>query len=528
MLSADAIVALKHSRLRGPLLLSAASAVFLVAVWFDASPLLRGPEPYPPEWQWPFRDARSLEVGWVALACSAGLLSLLVLSGLRPFVRSPRRAAAALLVAAALLGVGLQFGLVALEKDRSAVVTLTRRTIDRWHTGYYGVAISPLASDPAEFLRRHADILARLSGKLEHVPTRPPGAVLYYRGVLAICDSFPPLTRGLLGVMQRAGLEVNPQERSKRASQIATALLSPLLLMLLGAATCWPVAILARTAGVGPLGAARIGILWCCLPGPTLLVPQMDQLLTFLTAMAVALLSVSLARSRDRFAIPALAAGLFGGLAVFVSYGGAVHVAFGGLIALALSLGRAAAARSTLRVLALSVAAAVAVTAFPMLFGHHPIDSFRTAMSTHFGAYTLRRSYRLWLFFNLWDLAVFMSIPVALLGVHRVAGSLRELRYRGWWGLGAAVQRAQLATGLLLLLLDASGVVRGEIGRSWMPIMPFLLVVATIRARDPASGREGDANAQTGLAAGPPMPGTATLGVLLLAHCWVLRLCWGL
>jgi hypothetical protein len=515
-------------RLWGLLFLLVVSIGFLLAVWFDVSPLLRGPEPYPPEWQWPFRAGRSLEVGWLGLVSSLGLLSLLVISGLELAGKSPRGAAVLLLAGATLLGLGLQVGLVALEEDRSAVVTLTRRTMDRWHTGYYGVAVSPLASDPAAFLRNHADILATLSGKMEHVPTRPPGAVLYYRGVLAICEASPPLTRGLLGIMQRAGLEVPAREGSRAASRLATALLGPLLLMLLGAAACWPVAILARTAGIGPLEAARAGVLWCALPGPTLLVPQMDQLLTFLTAMAVALLSVSLARSGRGFKTTALAAGLFGGLAVFVSYGGAIHVTFGGLIALALFVDRPAAARSVLPVLALSVAAALAFTALPMLVGHDPIESFRTAMSTHFGEYTLRRSYRSWLLFNLWDLAVFVSIPVALLGVYRLVGSLTAFRRNGWWGSHMSVQRAQIATGLLLLLFNASGVVRGEIGRSWMPIMPFLLVAATTGLRHTASTVKSEGSAPADLAAGQPMAEVLILGLLLLAHCWVLRLCWGL
>ena len=400
--------------------------------------------------------------------------------------------------------------------------------MNRWHTGYYGVAISPLASDPVEFLQNHADILPTLLGKMEHVPTRPPGAVLFYRGVLAICDAVPPLTRWLLGTMQRAGLEVSPHYRGKRASRLATALLSPLLLMLLCSAACWPVAVLARTAGIGPLEATRVGILWSALPGPTLFVPQMDQLLTFLTAMAIALLSVSLARSRHGFKAAALAAGLFGGLAVFVSYGGAVHVAFGGLIALAFSLDRPAAARSAFPALALGVAAAVAVTALPMLVGHDPIESFRTAMGTHFGEYTLKRSYRLWLVFNLLDLAVFVSIPIALLVIYRLAGALTALRRTGWWGPRMSVQRAQIATCLLLLLLNASGVVRGEIGRSWMPIMPFLLVAATMGVRHPAPTLGTDGDTPNRLAAGPTRLEALALGILLLAHCWVLRLCWGL
>jgi hypothetical protein len=254
----------------------------------------------------------------------------------------------------------------------------------------------------------------------------------------------------------------------------------------------------------------------------------MDQLLTFLTATATALLSVALLRPRYGGKTAALAAGLFGGLAVFVSYGGAVHVALGGLIALALALHRPSGARFALAKIALAVGAAVAATALPMLVGHDPIESFRTAISTHFSEYTLKRSYRLWLFFNLIDLAVFVSVPIALLVVHRLALALAGLRRMGWWGPRMSVQRAQIATCLLLLLLDLSGVVRGEIGRSWMPIMPFLLLAATMGVDRAALDAEADGNTPDRHAAGPTSGEALALGILLLAHCWVLRICWGL
>jgi hypothetical protein len=122
---------------------------------------------------------------------------------------------------------------------------------------------------------------------------------------------------------------------------------------------------------------------------------------------------------------------------------------------------------------------------------------------------------------------VFVSIPIAMLVVGRLVESLAALRRAGWWGSRMAIHRAPIATGLLLLLLDASGVVRGEIGRSWTPIMPFLLLVATVSVRHPASAGDGGGGSRTAVG-GPTTAESLTLGFLLLAHCWVLRLCWGL
>jgi hypothetical protein len=79
-----------------------------------------------------------------------------------------------------------------------------------------------------------------------------------------------------------------------------------------------------------------------------------------------------------------------------------------------------------------------------------------------------------------------------------------------------------MAGAALLLALDVSGVVRGETGRSWMPLMPFLLVASLVRGRSPREGAAGDG------ATGPTASGAIGLALLLLAQAWTLRACWQL
>jgi len=69
-------------------------------------------------------------------------------------------------------------------------------------------------------------------------------------------------------------------------------------------------------------------------------------------------------------------------------------------------------------------------------------------------------------------------------------------------------------TGLALLVL--SGVTRGEVGRIWIPLMPFLLVAAVA---EPGRGQEA--------AAGPSRREALLLGALLVALSMVIRLSWG-
>jgi len=498
-------------------LLVGLSAAFLSAVWFDVSPFLRGPAPYPPEWRWPFHAERAFAWSGMLVSAGAALVILLWLSGREWALRSPRRSAASILAAATVVCFALQIGFLGLGDSRSPWVRLAERTINRWHTGYYTVAVSPVARDPLRFLRDHAEILPTLPGQVEHAHTRPPGAVLFFRGALAVCEGWPALTRTLTDVLRDGGLEAAIEAPAHREARVAAALLAPLLILAIAAATCWPIALLARSFRVPPLEAARIGALWGAVPASALMLPQLDQLVTFCTVLSIGLLSAALARPRAGLDGRALSAGVIAGVAAMLSYGSGVFLAFGGLIAVAVHFEGGRSASSLLRPVALASSVALACHALPVLVGHDPIASFRAAMSTHFGVYTLRRSYRLWVLFNLWDLAVFLAIPIAWLGVLRVGESLASLRRAGGWMRMAPIDRAPVAAAALLVALDLSGMVRGEIGRSWMPIMPFLLVAATTRANATAARCEG---------AGPSAALAVLLAGLLLVHAWVLRLCW--
>jgi hypothetical protein len=139
---------------------------------------------------------------------------------------------------------------------------------------------------------------------------------------------------------------------------------------------------------------------------------------------------------------------------------------------------------------------AAACFAFPALFGYHPVESAVTALAIHREHFTLRRSYPLWLFFDLVDLALFLGVPVVLF---RSLGSESLVRSLSWGALrtpqtpsAVALFRWTAAAGVLLFV--ASGLVRGEMGRLMIPLMPVLLAACGWRHR---RGREGEPSPST-------------------------------
>jgi hypothetical protein len=123
--------------------------------------------------------------------------------------------------------------------------------------------------------------------------------------------------------------------------------------------------------------------------------------------------------------------------------------------------------------------------AVPALLGHDVVGAARTALRIHRQDYTAPRSYLLWLPFNLLDTAIFLGLPVAALLVRRA-------------GEGGLPSRVVLGA---LLLLDVTGTVRGEAGRIWTPLLPFLLLGACPPGWGGAHGALAVGAMQVGLAA---------------------------
>ena len=485
------------------LLLLALSLLAAVSIRFDLLPWLRGPAPYPPEWQWAYRPLalpRLLPALLVALLLLGGLAA----SASRRARAKPRAAARWLLAVASLLGVAFQLALLERE-PQGALRALMARAVSPSISSYHTVAVSEEARDPLAFLRAHARLLPQLTQGRKHAATHPPGPVLWYRGALALCDRSPMLSEALL-----AGAGVEPRDTQSPPARAlrAAALLGALGLGLLGVLTLWPLASLAEALGLTPLAAARLATIFVLLPGPALMTPALDATVALLVTGCTALIArASLGDSWPRTLATAALAGISGGLGVFTSYGALTFLALGAGTVVAAASGVRARLRRACAAAALAGAGATLVAfGVPALLGHQPLAALRTALAVHRALYTAPRDFALWLVFNPLDFALFVGLPVALIGLLALRHTGRRLVACA--PLSAADRsRLAFAAGILILLL--LGVTRGEVGRLWIPLMPLVLVAAFAEAsEEPSAAR------------------AAGIGALVVALTLAIASCW--
>lgn len=468
-----------------PLLLALGLGIAALAVIpSDAVPWLRGPAPYPPEWQWVWRPGGPAQELWPAAACGLAMVALLACSFLAAARSRPRAAGAGLVAVSVALGAALPVLLLAREPG-GPLLALMERSLSPYRTSYHTVAASPAARDPLAFLRAHAALLPGLARTAKHAATHPPGPVLFYRATLGVCQASPGLARALL---RAAGARSRPDP--EKDAHHAGALLGDLLLSLLGSLAAWPLLRLGERLGLAPLEAARVALLWALVPGPALMTPQFDQALALpVVAAALCLVRAGQAEATRGLLGWAALAGTWGGFAVFTSYGAPAFLAIGGVAALLAATPTGPATGHRLR-RALAIAASAAVTSgllafgLPAALGHEPLRALGTALAIHHAAFTAPRSYALWLAFDPLDLAVFLGLPLAVLAAWGAATAAR---------LGASgaplrpLARFALAAVGGVALLVLSGTTRGEVGRIWIPLMPLLLLAAAADLDGPAT-----------------------------------------
>lgn len=353
--------------------------------------------------------------------------------------------------------------------------------IERWpislahpaSSGYF--AHAGTIGNPKAFLADYERWIAHQDSF--HVGTHPPGLFLVCRFLLDYFGERPQAAAALLEKLPqrlRMGLATLEQKPGlSRAAQAAVAAMA-VLTFVVCLLTILPIYGLCRL-GVGPAPAWQAATIWPLVPAVPLFLPVGDCLYPPLAALLVLLLLWS---AEARLAFPAVLAGavFWFGMLFSLAFLAVLPIAFGAHFTYfwrgKMSIGR----------WLTTVAAFAAGFALPTEWCWRQLDLnlpvvWFINLDKHAGFYVERpMSYWPWLGLNLVELA-FVCGPVVM-GCFVAALALGRER-RQWNGLTAA----HCAAAATIVLLDVIGRNRGEVGRLWLPLIPFFaLPVARVWA----------------------------------------------
>lgn len=463
--------------------ISLAIVAYLLAFATDLIPCLRGPSV--PQWRWLYDFDPAVERLWPAgVVLTLALIFLAFVSRLQP-KRIIRRQEAIFLIALILLALCGQLAVLFVEQENVAAL-LFDRIVSPTANGYFSVAVT--IRDASAVLR---DFPAQMIAfPYQHPSTHPPGILLLYVAVLRVVGNMPALAEPL-GMWARTWRCADVGLMALSNAQLAGAVLLGFLGPLLSTLTLLPLYGIGRRL-YGVKGALRGGLLYTLVPAVSLFAAEMDQTYPFFACLTLYWLMLAIEERRWGYA---LLAGLAISAATFMSVVNVMLLALP-LIYFALQIVFAQARhriswRYLLFCIALFFVGLFSIwIVYRLFFGVSLFDILDAAthdlqipplpdsptlfdrldqISVRLRKVNGGRSYLIWLFYNLYDFLTFLGLALSTLLIISVARAVRRLRERRL----TAAEILPSAFILTLLLLNLSGVIRGEVGRIWLFLMPF-------------------------------------------------------
>lgn len=468
-------------------LLGMALALYLVSIWFDWAPWLRGWKKYPDGWSWRFLETvprwdRFLPAG---LGLGIGALALLGLAR-RGTARSRWRIGVGLLVLVAGVHM-LELGTLALKLSRPNTL-LVNRILDEDFTGYFQAAQS---------VQSHEEFFTdwrRLMKACGHCTSHPTGASAFFWPLIRWAEDLPPeLAESIAGRIQET---FQVRTRNRTAAVVIAAFLNGQLILLLAALSVLPYYGLGRIISGAHQGGVIGAGLTATLPGLILMSPELDQVYVLISGLALLALLVGLRAARLLTTVLAgLACGLCMAVGLFLTWGLLLWLPLLACVTGAFVLGfhvvwngHAIPIRQRLTRSALSCTAVLAGLGIPylLLSVTTPYD-VRDVARQGLGHYQTfeaigRPGGAVWLIHGPLDTAQFTGLPLALAAICQLVASA-GLPVVPWSRrCAASLGRINVYSVALIGIVAVTflgGYMKAESGRQLLFIMPLAVLAIT-------------------------------------------------
>jgi hypothetical protein len=448
------------------IIIAALTFLFCLFVGFDVFPFLRGPAPYPPEWQWPYFFVNTFSKIFLPVVVIFLFTGLFLWEEKTHFFS--KKHPIILLILLILLAFLLQLSL--LYFSRSGVSVLIHRIINPELNGYFTASLS--IHSVTDFLANYNELMLQF---VYHAKAHPPGAILlfYYLKLL-----LAPFTFFIQFVNQ---LQPNHADVLKTWSELlpidkATAIFSAFFIPLLSTISLIPLYFSAKLL-YGVRVAIRSAFLFFFIPTLLFFIPINDAFLHLFAITSFVFLLIGL--KNDSFQ-----AYLLSGISLFL--GVFFNLSLLPLLILLFIFAllflyqqKKKTFKHYLRGGAFfSLGFFVPALLLNSFFHFNFLQVIQTIMKHVPDIHT--RSYPLWLYFNIHDFLIFCGIPITIILFLLIKQTFVALFKKQW----KKIDLVFLALFLMIVILNFSGSVRGETGRLWSPYIPFVTLATTMFLTD--------------------------------------------
>ncbi|NWG12978.1 MAG: hypothetical protein HXY20_05520 [Acidobacteria bacterium] len=341
-------------------------------------------------------------------------------------------------------------------------------------------------------LERYAELIPEFP---LHARTHPPGLVLASYGLLSLFDSNPRLSATLAKLYAEIGADPESVGVEQLTTIDVTAVTLACLTVIIGLLGVFPIFWVAQgamkqTAGAADEAARRTAwtaaALWVHYPALVLMLPAFDLVYPPLALLCIILAMKGL---NERPVAWGVTLGLAFMTGIFLTFPLLLLAPLLCIVAV-LELSRRAGSFRPVSILGqaslrspggrrlwiltgATVVTCVAVeTVLRYMFHIHLMQIFFAAVhhQNTVELAKLNRTFRVWVFYNIWDFLLFAGLPLAVLALVWFARAFREA-----WRDPAGLMPALAAFPLMVLIVDLSHQLSAETARVWLFLAPGIV-----------------------------------------------------
>ncbi len=432
------------------------SFLFFLAIGFDVSPYLRGPAPYPPDWQWPYLFINTFHKVWFPLLVLIGIIFIVFY--IEKNIVSFRKNEKKLLLFFVFLSILFQVSI--LYFSRAGIGVLVHRIINADLNGYFTASL--MITDYSNFFESYNKIVLSLP---QHAQGHPPGAILFFSGINIISSYFPgasEFTQSLIPLhtdVKTIWLSLLPTQR-------LAALISIPIILLLSSSSIIPLYYLGKYLYGVEVGIRSI-FLYMVIPSVILFVPLNDIFLPFFSLVPFLLFLIGLTKNNMFFLF---ISGLIFFIGLFLSVSVVPVLLFFFLFYLRKYIKRQKLIQeiNLLNFLTFMIGLFIVPILLYVIYGFNFLEMIRILLI----GLPESREYTTWVFYNMYDFFIFLGIPIATYYFISIIKHI-SLTFKK---KTKNIDLVLITSFVIIVALNLSGTVRGEVSRIWLPFVPFFVL----------------------------------------------------